>query len=156
MSEDAGHSPRVTIRISNHLESPVDVPRLESIAIKTAEAEGALGEISISIVDVDAMADLNEEYMGEVGPTDVLSFPVDGLVREGRQRDQVPVVIGEVVLCPEVAQRQAPGDPQGELELLVAHGVLHLLGFDHDTEPSAAQMREREHNSTGRSGARAS
>lgn len=156
MSDDAGHSRRVTIRISNHLESPVDVSRLESIAIKTAEAEGAFGEISISIVDVDAMADLNEEYLGEQAPTDVLSFPVDGLVRKGRQHDDVPVVIGEIVLCPEVAQSQSPGDPQGEMELLVAHGVLHLLGFDHDTEPAAARMREREQRSTGRSGARAS
>lgn len=156
MSDDPGHSRSVTIRVFNHLESPIDISRIESVAIDTAEAEGAFGEISISIVDVDAMTDLNMEYMGEDAPTDVLSFPVDGLVREPHDRDDVPVVIGEVVLCPEVAERQAPEDPEGEMDLLVAHGVLHLLGFDHDTEQSAQQMREREQRSTGRSGARAS
>lgn len=156
MSDDAGHSARVTVRISNPLELPVDLPRIEQIAISTARAEGAWGEISISIVNADAIAELNEEYMGEPESTDVLSFPVDGLVRSGDHRDGVPVIIGEIVLCPEVAQRQAPDDPQSEMELLVAHGVLHLLGFDHDTEAAAAEMREREHRSTGRSGARAS
>ncbi len=65
-------------------------------------------------------------------------------------------MIGEVVLCPEVAAQQAPSDLDAELDLLTAHGVLHLLGYDHDTEAGAEQMRAREHALTGQSGARAS
>jgi probable rRNA maturation factor len=68
------------------------------------------------------------------------------------------VLIGEIVLCPEVAAEQAPPGPDGlraELDLLVAHGVLHLLGYDHDTEEAAASMRRREEAACGRSGARA-
>src|SRR5437660_9380087 len=68
------------------------------------------------------------------------------------------VPIGEIVLCPEVAVQQAPAGSDGlgaELDLLVAHGVLHLLGYDHDTEDHAASMRRREEAACGRSGARA-
>lgn len=64
-------------------------------------------------------------------------------------------MIGEVVICPEVAEQQAEGGVESELDLLVAHGVLHLLGYDHDTEDHAARMRLREHDLTGRWGARA-
>ncbi len=155
MNDDPGHRPRVHVQISNPLDLQADLKRIEQVAIDTAESERATGEISISLVTAEAMAKLNEEYMGEPSPTDVLSFPVDGLVPDPAERDDVPVMIGEIVLCPEVAQRQAPDDPQSEIELLVAHGVLHLLGFDHDTEEGAAQMRDREHKATGRAGARA-
>lgn len=94
--------------------------------------------------------------MGEDGPTDVLSFPIDGLTAPKDGIDAGPVVIGEVVLCPKVAAEKARDDLDRELDLLVAHGVLHLLGHDHDTEESAARMREREKRITGQQGARAS
>ena len=64
-------------------------------------------------------------------------------------------MIGEVVICPEVALGQAEAGLDSEMELLVAHGVLHLLGYDHDSEDRAARMRRREYDLTGRSGARA-
>jgi probable rRNA maturation factor len=69
------------------------------------------------------------------------------------------VLIGDIVLCPEVAATQAPPGHDGvasELDLLVAHGVLHLLGYDHDSEEAAAAMRSREEAICGRSGAQAS
>ncbi|HVL52200.1 MAG TPA: rRNA maturation RNase YbeY [Actinomycetota bacterium] len=140
----------------------VDMGRILDVAVRTAESEGASGEISITLVTPERMAELNAEHMGKPGATDVLSFPIDGLrppagpsgshIHPG---DGPPWLIGEVVLCPEVAAQQATAGVEEELDLLVAHGVLHLLGYDHETESGAQQMRIREHHLTGRSGAQA-
>lgn len=133
----------------------VDRVRIEEVARRTAAAEGARGELSILLVDAGRMAELNARFLGERGPTDVLSFPVDGLVRGPVPAGSPPPLIGEVILCPEVAAAQATAGLDAELDLLVAHGVLHLMGYDHDTEQSAEAMRARERAATGRSGARA-
>ena len=91
-------------------------------------------ELCIKLVDEDTIAQLNERWMEKTGPTDVLAFPMDelrpGLVNE----DPEEGVLGDLVVCPEVARRQAEeaGHPVGdELELLTVHGILHLLGYDH-------------------------
>ncbi|WP_299051637.1 rRNA maturation RNase YbeY [uncultured Nocardioides sp.] len=87
-------------------------------------------ELSVTAVDEAAMAELNGRWMDKEGPTDVLAFPMDEL----RPGDGVEGVLGDLVLCPTVAARQAEeaGHPQqAELELLTVHGVLHLLGYDH-------------------------
>jgi probable rRNA maturation factor len=100
-------------------------------------------ELSVTAVDEAAMTALHERWMDEPGPTDVLSFPMDEL-RPPRDRDEPPQpgVLGDVVLCPQVAARQAATaghSAQDELDLLTTHGILHLLGFDH-AEP--AEERE--------------
>jgi probable rRNA maturation factor len=114
------------------------------------------------VVDSDEMAELNAEHMGQPGPTDVLSFPLDaddlgaGDLGAGAGRDLgtgPPLHLGDVVLCPEVARQQAPdhcGTEEAELALLVIHGVLHVLGHDHAEEAEAAAMvaRERHHLAT--------
>lgn len=149
----------ITLSLDDQQAVPVDFDRLGDVARRVAAGEGATGEISIILVDTDRIAELNIEHLGGTGPTDVLAFPIDGLVTEAVDPDGPPVIIGEVVLCPEVARAQAPPGEAGfagELDLLVAHGVLHLLGYDHDTEEHAAAMREREEAACGRSGARAS
>lgn len=149
----------VTLSLSDEQALPVDAGRLGDVARRVAAAEGATGEISIILVGTDRITELNIEHLDGTGPTDVLAFPIDGLVTQAPDPDGPPVVIGEVVLCPEVAAGQAPPGPDGfaaELDLLVAHGVLHLLGYDHDTEEHAAAMRRREEAACGRSGARAS
>ena len=91
-------------------------------------------ELCIKLVDEETIAQLNERWMEKTGPTDVLAFPMDelrpGLVNE----DPEEGVLGDLVVCPEVARRQAEeaGHPVGdELELLTVHGILHLLGYDH-------------------------
>ncbi|MEO7802992.1 MAG: rRNA maturation RNase YbeY [Actinomycetota bacterium] len=134
--------------ILNDMQSvTVDHVRIEMVATKTADAEGAAGELSITLVESDRMAELNKTYMDSDGPTDVLSFPVDGLVHEPSDGiADVPVLIGEVVLCPQVVE---------DMDLVVAHGVLHLFGYDHDTPEHAEQMRAKEHRIVGRSGAQA-
>ena len=101
-------------------------------------------ELEISLVDEAEMTRLHEEWMDEAGPTDVLSFPMDELrPNELSENNEVPVVLGDVVICPDVARKQ--GDTAGhgmeqELRILLVHGILHLLGFDHLEPEEEAEM----------------
>ena len=122
-------------------DEPVDVDRWSRLASAVLAAEAASGELTLLFVDEAAMAELNAEHMGETGPTDVLSFPIDGpdAGAEG--------LLGDVVVCPAVARRNASqhaGTFDDEVALLVVHGVLHVLGHDHAAEAETAVMRERE------------
>lgn len=95
-------------------------------------------DLDILLVDEAAMEQLHVQWMDEPGPTDVLSFPIDEL-RPGSDDELTPPgLLGDIVLCPQVAAEQAVGaghSTQDELNLLTAHGILHLLGFDH-AEPA--------------------
>ena len=129
----------------------VDLAGLERLARHVLDQMGVhpLVELSIRLVDVDAMSALHSHFMNEPGPTDVLAFPMDELHDQrddGDDSDAPPTLLGDVVLCPAVAEaqaRQAGHSMQDELHLLCTHGVLHLLGFDH-----ADQAEEREMFST--------
>jgi probable rRNA maturation factor len=118
-------------------------------------------EMSLLFVDESTIAELNERFLGAEGPTDVLAFPMDEEVPPGGRRpDQggrgpgapcdagdPPALLGDVVVCPTIAGSQAfergiPADD--ELALLVVHGVLHLLEYDHVDEEETALMRRRE------------
>jgi probable rRNA maturation factor len=130
-------------------DHPVELDRWARLAEFVLEAEGMHGEAELSLVFVDepAIAELNQRYMGESGPTDVLSFPIDA---GDAAPDGVPRLLGDVVICPAVAARNAPdhaGRYDDELALLVVHGVLHVLGLDHATreDEAAMQGRERRH-----------
>jgi probable rRNA maturation factor len=149
-SDDPHPAARVTI--SNEQSIAVDESRIIDIAERTASAEGAVGDISILLVGIERMSELNQRFMGADGPTDVLAFPIDGLVTD---QTSGPVVIGEVVICPEVARAKQKSDIDEELDLLAAHGVLHLLGFDHEDEAGAERMRARELRVSGRAGTQA-
>jgi probable rRNA maturation factor len=153
-SEPPSSSP-IAVTLEDEQAMGLDIDRIVDVAIRTAASEGASGEISITLVDARRMAELNAQHMGKTGPTDVLAFPIDGPGDPGLGGGGPPRMIGDLVLCPEVAAAQATSGLQAELDLLVAHGVLHLLGYDHDSEAGAEQMRLREFNLTGRSGARA-
>ncbi len=103
-----------------------------------------LAELSILLVDVTAMEQLHVQWMDEPGPTDVLAFPMDEL-RPGREDEPEPApgLLGDVVLCPEVAEkqaRQAGHSFEDELHLLCTHGILHLLGYDHGTPEEEREM----------------
>jgi probable rRNA maturation factor len=144
---------------------PVDVLRWVRLARMVLDEEQVPGgaELSLIFVDERAMADLNERFLGGTGPTDVLAFPMDDdVVPPGRQPDQggrgpgspsepgePPAMIGDVVVCPTYARREAESRRRtldDELALLVVHGVLHLLSYDHaeEQESEAMQRRERE------------
>jgi probable rRNA maturation factor len=144
MSDDpspGGHtpSPSPVVLVSDHQESPIDVDGLVDLARRTLLAEGiAEAELSLSFVNEAEIEDLHVRYLHEPGPTDVLSFPLDGEDERGVR------VLGDVVIAPAVAARNNPDDPAAELRLLVVHGVLHLLGYDHEEEEEKAQMWARQ------------
>ena len=147
-------------------EQPVDTMRWLRLAEQVLRAEGVRddAELSVLFVGETAMADLNKRFHGTDGPTDVLAFPMDEEPMEGgRSPDSggpgpgytpaepadMPVMLGDVVICPAVAHRNAPehaGTYDDEIALLVVHGILHLLGMDHldDEEAEALEKRERE------------
>lgn len=99
-------------------------------------------ELSILAVDEDEMERLHIEWMDEEGPTDVLSFPIDEL-RPNQEFIEEKSTLGDVVLCPEVAKRQAVvagHSTETELEILLVHGILHLMGFDHRETAEEKEM----------------
>ena len=99
-------------------------------------------ELSILLVDEATMSDYHERFMGEPGPTDVLSFPMDEL-RQPRDDEDPPLgLLGDIVLCPTVTAAQAAENsrtPEGEADYLLIHGLLHLLGHDH-AEPEEKRV----------------
>jgi probable rRNA maturation factor len=134
---------RVTVS-DEQASEPVDTDRWQRLAADVLQAESAEGELNLLFVDEAAMADLNLTHLGQPDPTDVLSFPIDG---PGSDPDSL---LGDVVICPAVAHRNAPhhaGTYEDELALLVVHGVLHVLGHDHAGPEEEAEMQalERRH-----------
>lgn len=124
----------MNIELSNLTASDCDDSRLISVAEFSLTAMGIHreSELSISLVDEDEMSALHLRWMDEPGATDVLSFPMDEI--KPHSSDQGPGMVGDVVLCPDYAARQAAEAGHGlqeELELLTVHGILHLLGYDH-------------------------
>mgnify|MGYP001377250077 CR=1 FL=1 len=102
-----------------------------------------MAELSIQLVEPEVIAELHERYLDEPGPTDVMSFPMDEL-RPGKEgRPSEPGILGDVVLCPEVAAaqaRQAGHSAEEEMLLLTVHGILHLLGYDHAEPEEEKEM----------------
>lgn len=148
---------------------PVDTMRWIRLAEHVLADEGVRGEAEVSLlfVDEEAIADLNSRFLGKEGPTDVLAFPIDDEPAEsGRspdsggtgpgfasEPDEAPVLLGDVVICPAVAERNAPehaGTYEDELALLVVHGLLHIIGMDHEEAEEAEAMEARERELLGR------
>ena len=134
---------------------PLDVDRWAALADAVLDAQDARGELTVTFVDIADIAELNAEHMGKEGPTDVLSFPLDQSDDEPFA-EGMPLLLGDIFICPAVAARNAPDHPgthapvhhgtlDDEMALLVVHGVLHILGYDHaePAEEAAMQARER-------------
>ncbi len=148
----------MSIEVANESGIEVDEPALVRVARHVLDRMGVspLAELSLLLVDLEQMERLHVRWMDEPGPTDVLAFPMDELdlrgsrgvghgrgAGAGEPEDAAPAVLGDVVLCPEVAERQAIDAGHGteaELHLLCTHGVLHLLGYDHGEDEERAQM----------------
>lgn len=128
-------------------ETDIDVDEIEFAELaafvlrELHVADGA--ELSIMFVDEQAMEELHVKWMDEPGPTDVLSFPMDELRPGTADAPTPPGLLGDVVLCPTVAARQAVGaghTPEEEMLLLTTHGILHLLGYDHAEPDEEKEM----------------
>ena len=140
--------PRVAAGDDREIADPeVDLEVLAELLAQVLQREGvaAHAEASITLVDPEPIAQLKAEHLdGDGAPTDVLSFPIDGI-----DGDDTSWLVGDLVLCPAVAAAQAEGHAgtlADELALLVVHGGLHLTGWDHadDGERRAMWTRERE------------
>lgn len=139
--------------------APDEIDALGRLARAVLVAEGVeLGELTLTFVDPADMAAVNHEYMGEDRPTDVLAFPIDD--PRGKDPTEVglygEVLLGDVLVCPDVAAANAAAhgvETGAEIELLVVHGVLHVLGMDHAEpgEAAAMQAAERRHLASWRS-----
>jgi probable rRNA maturation factor len=104
-----------------------------------------LSELSVIAVDSAAMEQLHRQWMDLPGPTDVMSFPMDELRPSREDEEPQPGLLGDIVLCPEVARGQGAEAPTGhsmdeELQLLTVHGVLHVLGYDHEEAAEKTEM----------------
>jgi probable rRNA maturation factor len=144
-------------------DHPVDTLRWARLAEAVLDEEGLSGDAELSVLFVDEMsiAELNSRFLGKDGPTDVLAFPIDEEpVESGRSPDSggtgpglpsepedAPVLLGDIVICPAVAFRNAgehAGSFEDEIALLIVHGLLHLMGMDHDEDDEAEEMEAKE------------
>lgn len=139
-------------------DRPIDLDRWATLAREVLRSRGVKGavEVSLLFVDEEAMSSLNDRFLSRPGPTDVLAFPIeDEPGPSGRSPDlggtgpgsdvigEPLLLLGDVVICPSVAARNAEANEvafEDELALLVVHGLLHLLGMDHEEEAEARRM----------------
>jgi probable rRNA maturation factor len=153
--------------VDEQADFALDLERWQTLASNVLIAERVTGQSELTLIFTNeaAMAELNSHFMGKSGPTDVLAFPIDaveasrtpgpgaqsfGPTKKPLDISDHPLLLGDVVICPAVASRQAAshaGDFETEIALLVVHGILHVLGNDHDT-PEAQEVMwalERKH-----------
>jgi probable rRNA maturation factor len=138
----------MSIEVNNESGIAVDELAISSVAAHVLHAMriNPMAELSILVVDSGAMETLHKQWMDLDGPTDVMAFPMDTLDdKPGQDLDPGPALLGDVILCPEVAAEQAIAaghSTESELILLTTHGVLHLLGYDHGDAESEREMFE--------------
>jgi len=144
----------------------LDLDRYRTLAEDVLRGEDVPdgAELTVVFVSPQAMADLNTKHMGQQGPTDVLAFPIDGHVADQKVPAPTPILLGDVVICPAVAATNCSthkhsypghdGSVTDEIDLLVVHGILHVLGMDHadDEERNLMQASERDHLAAFRDG----
>ena len=140
--------PEMPVFLADEQELDVDVDDLVVLADRVLAEQRVPSdmEVALLLVDESTIAGLNAKHLGHEGPTDVLAFPID---EPGESPLAGPAILGDVVLCPAVARRQATergGAVHAELQLLTVHGLLHLLGMDHaepDDEQKMFALTER-------------
>ena len=141
----------MSIEVLEESGAAVDVKRMVQLSRFVIERMRIhpLAELCIKLVDEDTIAELNEQWMDKDGPTDVLAFPMDEL-RPGLVNDEPELgVLGDIMLCPQIAQHQAAEARErghsgytttDEIDLLTVHGILHLVGYDHAEPDEHAEM----------------
>jgi len=134
----------MSIEILNESEHALDVKQLAALSrfVMDRMRVHPMAELCIKAVDEATIAQLNEQWMEKTGPTDVLAFPMDELRPGLVDEEPIEGVLGDLVVCPAVAERQGATAGHGtvaEIELLTVHGILHLLGYDH-AEPEEHQV----------------
>ncbi len=142
----------MNIFLADEQAEPVDARPILAIAERVLVAEGIPdhAELAIVLVGEQDMAGYNQRFMERSGPTDVLAFPIDQLV-PGQIPTTIangqPLTLGDIFICPGVVKDQAAElgmSLDDEMALIVTHGILHLLGYDHNDPADAATMSARE------------
>lgn len=143
----------MTVLISDeHPSSGVDLDEMRAWAEAALIAEGypRTAELSVTLIEDDSMASWNSRALGRSGTTDVISFPVEVLMPglpPSADPTGPPLLLGDVMIAPDYVRRQARAlgaSMQDEMALILTHGVLHLLGYDHDEDAEAELMEGRE------------
>ncbi|MBO3129267.1 rRNA maturation RNase YbeY [Dermatophilus congolensis] len=137
----------MSIEILNETDIKVDEVELVACARYVMEEMRVhpRAELSIRLVDEDAMSTLHVRWMDLEGPTDVMSFPMDELTPAPEGETPIEGVLGDIVICPSIAERQANEAGHSTIEeilLLLTHGILHLLGYDHAEPEEEKEMFE--------------
>lgn len=135
----------MSVEINNESGAPVEESALQRLAAFVFESLHVHPdtELGVLLVDEAAIEQLHVQWMDEPGPTDVLSFPMDELQPGRPDAPTSAGLLGDVVICPQVAELQAEAadhDTKQEIAVLLTHGMLHLLGFDHATPDEEAEM----------------
>jgi probable rRNA maturation factor len=147
----------VSVFLGDEQDEPVDAAGLRRFATQVLKAEGldAATEMAVILVSPAQIAEYNREFMDREGPTDVLAFPLQDL-EPGRVppriANQPPLSLGDVFLCPAEVRRHAAAEGvpfEDYLYLLTVHGILHLLGYDHEQPDDAQAMRLQEERVLG-------
>ena len=142
----------MNVFLSDEQPVPVDISRLRRLAEMVLDHQGYPDqtEVTLMLVTDEDMAGYNERFMDRTGPTDVLAFPLEtfeaGSAPEWRTGDP-PVTLGDVIIAPDYVGRQARehgNEFTDEISLMVVHGILHLMGWDHGEDDDAERMEARE------------
>lgn len=142
----------MSVFLADEQSEPLDLAGLRSLAEMVLAEEGypAVTQMTVLLVDDDEMTGYNRRFLHREGPTDVLAFPVEHLL-PGIVPDHdpagPPLMIGDVIIAPGYVRRQA-GDLdvgfEDEMSLMLTHGILHLLGYEHSNDGDAERMEQRE------------
>lgn len=142
----------MSVFLANEQSERVELTELRGLAETILRDEGypETAEVTILLVSDDEMAGYNERFLDRDGPTDVLAFPLEelipGVVPDVNPHGP-PLVLGDVLIAPSYVRRNAAEIGVGyedEIALMVTHGVLHLLGYDHESDEDAQRMEDRE------------
>ena len=142
----------MNVSVTDDQDDPLEPDKLAALAASVLKAEGLADDtiLEVTLVDEETMAERNQAALGRSGATDVLAFPLED-ARPGSPPQPSaggpPIHIGDVLICPPVVRRNASSAGvrfDDELALMVVHGVLHLLGYDHVDDDEAEQMEARE------------
>lgn len=146
----------MNVFVTDEQPLPLDTLALRRLAEQVLRAEGLpdATEVTVILVSDDDIAGYNAAFLGREGPTDVLAFPLEDLAGGIPPSDPAgpPLHLGDVVIAPAYVSRQATEmeEPfEAELALMLVHGLLHLLGYDHETDEEAVRMEGRERELLG-------
>jgi len=150
----------VNVLFADEQDQPIVTDELLMLAELVLESEGLDEDTGVALVLIDEqqMTELNEAHMGKEGPTDVLSFPIENALPgspPARAPGGPPIELGDIFISPSVVRRNAEQQAipfEDELALMVVHGLLHLLGWDHEDEGDAIRMESRERELLARIG----